>query len=244
MSNPPFLTSFIPPSRTDWYLLFQPMFDELLNLPPSVDLPTPKVIAPIAEVVAPEPAALTSSPSSTTIDQDAPSPKVYVSQLDGFVDKDNPNHVYKLKKALYGLKQDPRPCDPMDTPMVEKSNLDEDAQGKAVDLTHYRRMVGTLMYLTASRPDLTFAVCMYARYQAKPTENHLHDSSIALIAYVDADHAGYQDTRRSTYGYMQLLRDILVSWSSKRQESIAISNIEAKYIALSGCYAQVLWMRS
>ncbi|GKG20180.1 hypothetical protein Tco_0379981 [Tanacetum coccineum] len=64
--------------------------------------------------------------------------------------------------------------DPVDTPMVEKSKLDEYTQGKAVDPTYYRRMIGTLMYLTASRPDLTFAVCMCARYQAKPTEKHLH----------------------------------------------------------------------
>ncbi|GKD96754.1 hypothetical protein Tco_1380651 [Tanacetum coccineum] len=64
--------------------------------------------------------------------------------------------------------------DPVDTPMVEKSKLDEDPQGKAVDPTHYRGMVGTLMYLTACRPDLTFAVCMCARYQAKSTEKHLH----------------------------------------------------------------------
>ncbi|GJR23662.1 hypothetical protein Tco_0972189 [Tanacetum coccineum] len=97
-------------------------------------------------------------------------------------------------------------------------------------------MVGTLMYLTASRPDLTFAVCMCARYQAKPTEKHLHvvkrifkylrgivnrglwypkDSSIALTAYADADHAGCQDTRRSTSRSMQLLGDRLLSWSSK-----------------------------
>ncbi|GJX28933.1 hypothetical protein Tco_0237012 [Tanacetum coccineum] len=126
-------------------------------------------------------------------------------------------------------------------------------------------MVGTLMYLIASIPDLTFAVCMCARYQAKPTENHLHaikrifkyirgtvnrglwypnDSSIALTAYADVDHAGCQDTRRSTSSSMQLLGDRLVSWSSKRQKSAAISSTEAEYIALSGCCAQVLWMRS
>ncbi|GKD53877.1 hypothetical protein Tco_1287264, partial [Tanacetum coccineum] len=150
-------------------------------------------------------------------------------------------------------------------PMVEKFKLDEDTQGKAVDPTYYREMIGTLMYLTASRPDLTFVVCMCARYQAKPTEKHLHtvkrifkylrgsvnrglwypkDSSIALTAYADADHAGCQDTRRSTSGCMQLLGDRLVSWSSKRQKSAAISSTEAEYIALSGCCAQVLWMRS
>ncbi|GKA09295.1 integrase, catalytic region, zinc finger, CCHC-type containing protein [Tanacetum coccineum] len=407
--NPPPSTPFVPPSRTDWNLLFQPLFDELLNPPSSVDRPAPEVIAPIAKVVAPDPGASTGSPSSTTVDQDAPLPnvahmnnnpffgipipenvsetssssdviptivhtsapnlehvtkwtkdhpldniiamqeelnefkrlevwelvphpdkvmvitlkwiykvkldklggilknkarlvargycqeegidfeesfapvarldairiflayaahmnmiiyqldvktaflngilreEVYVSQPDMFVDQDNLNHVYKLKKALYGLKQAPRACprgifinqskyaleylkkygmessDPVDTPMVEKSKLDEDTQGKTVDPTHYRGMVGTLMYLTSSRPDLTFVVCMCARYQAKPTEKHLHavkrifkylkgtvnrglwypkDSSIALTAYADADHAGCQDTRRSTSGIL------------------------------------------
>ncbi|GJZ92994.1 retrovirus-related pol polyprotein from transposon TNT 1-94 [Tanacetum coccineum] len=71
--NPPPSKPFVPPSRSDWDLLFQPLFDELLTPPPSVDHPTPKVIAPIADIVAPKPAALTGSPSSTTVNQDAPS---------------------------------------------------------------------------------------------------------------------------------------------------------------------------
>ncbi|GKA23289.1 retrovirus-related pol polyprotein from transposon TNT 1-94 [Tanacetum coccineum] len=70
----------------------------------------------------------------------------------------------------YGMET----CDPVDTLMVEKSKLDEDSQGKAIDPTRYHRMIGTLMYLTSSRPDLVFAMCMCARYQAKPIEKHLH----------------------------------------------------------------------
>nr|GFD20986.1 retrovirus-related Pol polyprotein from transposon TNT 1-94 [Tanacetum cinerariifolium] len=70
------------------------------------------------------------------------------------------------------------------------------------------------------------------------------DSLIALTAFSDADHAGCQDTRRSTSGSLQFLRDRLISWSSKRQKSAAISSTEAEYIALSGCCAQNLWMRS
>nr|GFB21528.1 hypothetical protein [Tanacetum cinerariifolium] len=67
-------TLFVPLSRTDWDMLFQPRFDELLTPSPNVDHPAPEVIAPIADVVAPEPAASTGSPSSTTVDQDAPTP--------------------------------------------------------------------------------------------------------------------------------------------------------------------------
>ncbi|GJY15962.1 hypothetical protein Tco_0386384 [Tanacetum coccineum] len=126
-------------------------------------------------------------------------------------------------------------------------------------------MFGVYKTVSASRPDLQFAICMCARYQARPTEKHLNavkrifrylkgtvhrglwypkDSSFALTTFADADHAGCQDTRRSTSGSIQLLGDRLVSWSSKRQKSAAISSTEAEYIALSGCCAQVLWMRS
>nr|GFA21404.1 hypothetical protein [Tanacetum cinerariifolium] len=118
-----------------------------------------------------------------------------------------------LKK--YGFKS----CDPVDTPMVEKSKLNEDKEGKAIDLLHYRDMTGTLLYLTASRPDLQFSICMCARYQARPTKKHIQavkrifrylcgtvnrrlwypkDSFVALTAFADADHAVCQDTRRST----------------------------------------------
>nr|GEW57869.1 hypothetical protein [Tanacetum cinerariifolium] len=76
----------------------------------------------------------------------------------------------QFKYALESLKKyGMGSSDPVDTPMVEKSKLDEDPQGKAIDPTHHHEMVGTIMYLTPSRADLTFAVCMCARYQAKPT---------------------------------------------------------------------------
>ncbi|GJZ75554.1 hypothetical protein Tco_0640019 [Tanacetum coccineum] len=126
-------------------------------------------------------------------------------------------------------------------------------------------MIGSLMYLTSSRHALVFVVCMCARYQARATEKHLHavkrifryprgttnmghwyskDTSIALTAYADVDHVGCQDTKRSTSGSAQFLGDRLVSWSSKKQKSTAISSTKAKYIVLSRCCAQILWMRS
>ncbi|GKE54375.1 retrovirus-related pol polyprotein from transposon TNT 1-94 [Tanacetum coccineum] len=163
-----------------------------------------------------------------------------------------------LKK--YGFES----FDLVDTPMVEKSKLYEDTEGKAVNPSHYRGMIGTLLYHTATRPDLQFAICMCARYQARPTKKHLlvvkrifwylkgtvnrglwypKDSSIALTAFTDADHAGFQDTRRSTSGSMQFLGDRLIRWSSKRQKSAAISSTEAEYIALSGCCAQIHFIK-
>nr|GEZ47671.1 uncharacterized mitochondrial protein AtMg00810-like [Tanacetum cinerariifolium] len=132
--------------------------------------------------------------------------------------------------------------------MVEKSKLDEDREGKAVDPSHYRAMIGTLLYLTASRPDLQFAICMFKmifQYLRGTVNRGLwypKDSSVALTAFADAGHAGFQDTRRSTSESVQFLRESLISWLSKRQNSAAISSTEAEYIALSGCCAQILWM--
>ncbi|GKD11313.1 retrovirus-related pol polyprotein from transposon TNT 1-94, partial [Tanacetum coccineum] len=87
--------------------------------------------------------------------------EVYVSQPEGFINPDHPTHVYRLKKALYGLKQVPRnfgmdSYDPVDTPIVDRLKLDEDLLGIPVDQTRFHSMVGSLMYLTASRPDLVF----------------------------------------------------------------------------------------
>ncbi|GKD58696.1 retrovirus-related pol polyprotein from transposon TNT 1-94 [Tanacetum coccineum] len=137
--------------------------------------------------------------------------EVFVQHPDGFVDLDFPNHVYCLKKALYGLKQAPRACN--STPMAT-TKLDADLQGTPVNQTRYRSMIGGLMYLTASRPDIAFATFVCACYQARPTEKHLKevkrifrylrqsinmglwyskDSGFELTAYADAGHAGCND---------------------------------------------------
>nr|GEZ67362.1 uncharacterized mitochondrial protein AtMg00810-like [Tanacetum cinerariifolium] len=151
--------------------------------------------------------------------------------------------INQSKYALESLKKyDFKSCDSVNTPMVEKSKMDEDKEGKAVDPSHYCGMIVTLVYLTASRPTLQFAICMCAWYQARPTGKH--DSSVALTTFADSDHAGCQDTRRNTSGSVQFLGERLISWSSKGKKSAAISSTKAEYIALSGCCAQILWMRS
>ncbi|GJW48235.1 retrovirus-related pol polyprotein from transposon TNT 1-94, partial [Tanacetum coccineum] len=134
-------------------------------------------------------------------------------------------YSYEIVKK-YGMLT----SDSVDTPMVEKSKLDKDLPGTLIDATLYRCMIGSLMYLISSRPDLIYAVCLCA--------------SMSMIAYADADHAMCLDTRRSTSRSAQFLCDKLVSWSSKKQKCTAISSTEAEYIALSGCCAQILWMRS
>ncbi|GKD02084.1 retrovirus-related pol polyprotein from transposon TNT 1-94 [Tanacetum coccineum] len=175
----------------------------------------------------------------------------------------NPRGILLINQNLlskFGMDS----CDPVDTPM-DRLKLDEDPLGIPVDQTRFRSMVGSIMYLTASRPDLVFAVCMCARYQASPTKKHigalkrvfrylrgtinwglwyLKDIAMALMAYTDAGHAGCQDTCRSTSGSAQFLGDKLGTWSSKKQKSTMILTTEAEYISMSGFYAQILWMRS
>nr|GEW35396.1 retrovirus-related Pol polyprotein from transposon TNT 1-94 [Tanacetum cinerariifolium] len=156
-------------------------------------------------------------------------------------------------------------CDSVGTPIATK-HLDVDLSGTPVDQTKYGSMVGALMYLTASRPDIMHAICYCARYQAKPTEKHLttvkrifrhlkytihmgiwypKDTGFELTAFSNSDHAGCLDSRKSTSGGIQFLGgDKLVSWSSKKQDCTSMSSAEAEYVSLSACCAQVLWMRT
>ncbi|GJV82752.1 hypothetical protein Tco_1522650 [Tanacetum coccineum] len=131
-------------------------------------------------------------------------------------------------------------------------HLDADLSGTPVDQTKYRSMVGELMYLTASRPDIVHATCYYACYQVKPTEKHLtavkqifrylkdsinmglwypKDTGFKLTTFSDSDHAGCLDSRKSTSGGIQFVGgDKLVSWSSKKQDCTSMSSAEAEYV--------------
>ncbi|GJU87379.1 retrovirus-related pol polyprotein from transposon TNT 1-94 [Tanacetum coccineum] len=154
--------------------------------------------------------------------------EVYVAQPDGFVDPDHPEKVYLLRKALYGLsKASKSPGQSIGTPMATKPKLDADLIGEPVDQTDYRSKIGSLMYLTSSRPDIVQV-----------------DSVFELTAFSDADYACCVDTRKSTSGGIQFLGDKLVSWMSKKQDCTAMSFVEAECVALSASCAQVMWMRT
>nr|GEX39989.1 copia protein [Tanacetum cinerariifolium] len=151
--------------------------------------------------------------------------RLQISQISRGIFINQSKYAYEIV-TKYGLLS----TDSVDTPMVEKNKLDEDLQGTPVDATLYHGMIGSLMYLTSRTINMGL---WYSK-----------DIDMSLKAYADADHAGCQDTRRSTLGSTQFLGDKLVSWSSKKQKCTAISSTEAEYIALSRCCAQILWMRS
>nr|GEV64377.1 putative RNA-directed DNA polymerase [Tanacetum cinerariifolium] len=121
--------------------------------------------------------------------------EVYICQPEGFVDPDHPTHVYRLKKALYGLKQAPRVW----YNTLSMFLLDNKFSKGVVDPTLFTRITGKHILLV-----------------------QIYDTTMVLTAYADADHAGFQDTRRSTSGNAQFLRDKLVSWLSKKHKSTAI----------------------
>ncbi|KAJ1692656.1 hypothetical protein LUZ63_009354 [Rhynchospora breviuscula] len=151
----------------------------------------------------------------------------------------------------------------LDTPMGKSANIDADEKGKPMDITLYRGIIGSLLYLTASRPDIMYAVCLCARYQANPKESHHKavkrilryvkgtqnlglwygkQTQLDLVGYTDADFAGDRMDRKSTSGTCQFLGGSLVSWSSRKQTSVALSTAEAEYVAAGSCCTQLLWM--
>jgi hypothetical protein len=163
-----------------------------------------------------------------------------------------------LKK--FGMKN----AKPIKTPMGTNGHLDLDTGGKYVDHKVYRSMIGSLLYLCASRQDIMLSVCMYARFEANRKEVHLramkrimrylvytpkfglwypNGSTFDLIGYSDADYVGCKIDKKSTSGTCQFLGRSLVSWASKKENSVALSTAEAEYIVVGHCCAQLLWMR-
>ena len=148
--------------------------------------------------------------------------------------------------------------------MGSSIKLDWDEKGKPIDQTKYKGMIGSLLYLTTSRLDIMYSVCLCARFQASHKESHLNDvkrifrylkgtididlwypkcDSFELICYSDVDFGGCKIDRKSTSGTCHFLGHSLVSWHSKKQNPFALSMTEAEYIAVELRYAQVLWMK-
>jgi len=153
---------------------------------------------------------------------------------------------------------------PAPTPMSTTTKLFKDEKGVKVDEKLYRGMIGSLLYLTATRPDLCLSVGLCARYQSNPKASHLlavkriikyvsgtinyglnytRDTSLVLVGYCDADWGGNLDDRRSTTGGVFFLGSNLISWHSKKQNCVSLSSTQSEYIALGSCCTQLLWMR-
>ncbi|GJZ82404.1 retrovirus-related pol polyprotein from transposon TNT 1-94, partial [Tanacetum coccineum] len=165
--------------------------------------------------------------------------------------------------ALYGMKQAPKFLS--ENTHGPPNNLGPDLAGKPVNETSYRGMIGSLLYLTATRPDIQFSTVLCARYQSNPKEPHLtavkrilrylkgtptlslyYPKSLGfdLKGYSDSDYAGCNMDKKNTSGACQILGRKLVCWSAKKQQSVAMSSAKAEYVTAAGCYASILWMKS
>lgn len=154
-------------------------------------------------------------------------------------------------------------CNQVNNPIVPGSKLSKQGGGIEVDTTEFKQMVGSLMYLTATRPDLMYSVCLVSRYMERPTEQHLlavkrimrylkgtEDFGIMysrkggreLVAFTDSDYAGDIDDRKSTSGYVFLLGSGSIAWASKKQAVVSLSTTEAEFISAAMCACQCIWL--
>nr|GEV08958.1 uncharacterized mitochondrial protein AtMg00810-like [Tanacetum cinerariifolium] len=188
--------------------------------------------------------------------------EVYVCQPSGFEDFDYPDKVYKMVKALYGIHQAPRAWyETLANYLLENDTekpLLKDPDGEDVDVHTYRSMIGSMMYLTLSRPYIMFSVCACARFQVTPKSSHLNavkrifrylkdkphlglwypkDTPFDLVAYSDSDYAGASLDRKSTAGGCQIFRCRLIFWQCNKQTVVATSSTEAEYVAAASCCA-------
>ncbi|GJY69759.1 hypothetical protein Tco_0472741 [Tanacetum coccineum] len=152
----------------------------------------------------------------------------------------------------------------MKTPMSSDTKLTKDEECESVDSTKYRGMIGSLLYLTASRPDIMFSVCLCARFQEAPKTSHLEavkrifryikgtthlglwypkGTGIETVVYADSDHAGDYVDRKSTSGICTFVGCCLTSWFSKKQTTLAISTTKAEYVSAGKACQQALWMK-
>lgn len=136
--------------------------------------------------------------------------------------------------------------------IVPGSKLNKDIQGSSVDATRYKQLVGSLFYLTSTRPDMMFITSLLSRYMNSPTEMHRdcglwnlhkHTTENRFMGYTDSDHAGDEDDSRSTSGYVFMLSSRVISWSSKKQPIGTLSSTEAEYVAAVIGACQAVWLK-
>ncbi|CAJ2653193.1 unnamed protein product [Trifolium pratense] len=158
-------------------------------------------------------------------------------------------------------------CNSVCSPIVPGCKLDKDEDGDATDAREYKQIVGSLMYLLATRPDLAYSVCLVARYMERPTNMHLTavkrilrhlkgtltngimyrcdtEKGFELVGWSDSDYAGDVNDRKSTTGFVFMLGSGAISWSSKKQPIVTLSTTEAEYVAAAACACQAVWLRS
>ncbi|KAL9429389.1 hypothetical protein AB3S75_031241 [Citrus x aurantiifolia] len=174
-------------------------------------------------------------------------------------------YMYQRKYALEVLRKfKMENCNLVYNPIVPGCRLFKDENGVQVDETLYKQMVGCLMYLTATRPDLMYAVSLVSRYMSKPTELHIlavkrimrylkgttelgvfykKGGNEGLVGYTDSNYAGDLNDRKSTSGYVFMLGSGAVAWSSKKQPIVTLSTTEAEFVAGAACASQAIWMK-
>jgi hypothetical protein len=158
-------------------------------------------------------------------------------------------------------------CNKVCIPIVPGCKLIKNENGKTCDARQYKQMVGSLMYLLATRPDLAYSVCLVARFMDRPTEmhfaaikrimryvkgtldygimyKHVTDVSLKLQGWSDSDTVGDLDDRKSTSGYVFMIGTSDISWASKKQPIVTLSTNEAEFVAAASCACQCIWLRS
>ncbi|XP_070005525.1 secreted RxLR effector protein 161-like [Nicotiana sylvestris] len=152
----------------------------------------------------------------------------------------------------------------IDTPIATATKLDIDEPGSSVDQKLYRGIIGLQLYLTTSRPDIIFSIGLCARFQTNPKKFHLtavkrilrylkgttnlclwypKGSNFNLVGYVDADYTCFLMDRKSNSGMEHFLGSCLVSWATKKQNSVALTTVEAEYVDAASYCAQLLWIK-
>jgi hypothetical protein len=175
--------------------------------------------------------------------------------------------IYQKKYArevLERFKMDD--CNPMQVPIIPGTKLTRDGEGEKIDSTYYKQMIGSLMYMTATRPDLTYVVSLISRFMEAPTELHYQvvrkilrylkgtldyglfykkkkSERHKLVGFSDSDYAGDVDDHKNTSGYVFLLNGATISLSSKKQTIVTLSTTEAEFIAAASCVCQGIWLR-